>query len=117
MQNPSLRLGRLRHLRRIAALAATTVVALSLTTSPASASDGWHHRPYDYYLALGDSLAAGYQPNAAPTFLSGKGYADDIAADLKSHHPATTYVNLACPGETTGSMIHGGCPYPHPYAN
>jgi len=102
-------------LRRVAALAAAAVVGLTLSVSPASASDGWKHRPYDYYLALGDSLAAGYQPNAGPTFLSGKGYADDIAADLASG--GTKYVNLSCPGETTGSMIHGGCPYPHSYAD
>jgi lysophospholipase L1-like esterase len=102
-------------LRRVAALAAAVVVGFTLSASPASATDGWKHRPFDYYLALGDSLAAGYQPNAAPTFLSGKGYADDIAADLASG--GTKFVNLSCPGETTTSMIKGGCPYPHTYAN
>ena len=102
-------------LRRGTALAAAALVGLGVGAAPASASDGWKHRPYDYYLALGDSLAAGYQPTAAPTFLSGKGYADDIANDLAAG--GTKYVNLACPGETTQSMIHGGCPYPHSYAD
>jgi lysophospholipase L1-like esterase len=102
-------------LRRGAALAAAALVGLGLSAAPASASDGWKHRPYDYYLALGDSLAAGYQPTSPPTFLSGKGYADDIAKNLAAG--GTKYVNLACPGETTGSMIHGGCPYPHSYAD
>lgn len=102
-------------LRRGAALAAAALVGLGLSAAPASASDGWKHRPYDYYLALGDSLAAGYQPTAAPTYLSGKGYADDIAKELSAR--GTKYVNLACPGETTQTMIHGGCPYPHSYAD
>jgi lysophospholipase L1-like esterase len=102
-------------LRRGAALAAAALVGLGLGAAPASASDGWKHRPYDYYLALGDSLAAGFQPSAPPTFLSGKGYADDIAKELAAD--GTQYVNLACPGETTQSMIHGGCPYPHTYAD
>jgi lysophospholipase L1-like esterase len=102
-------------LRRVAALAAAVAVGFTLSASPASASSGWKHRPFDYYLALGDSLAAGYQPNAGPSFLSGKGYTDDIAADLAAQ--GTQYVNLSCPGETTGSMIHGGCPYPHKYAD
>jgi lysophospholipase L1-like esterase len=102
-------------LRRGAALAAAALVGLGLSAAPASASDGWKHQPYDYYLALGDSLAAGYQPTSPPTFLSGKGYADDIAKELAAG--GTKYVNLACPGETTQSMIHGGCPYPHTYAD
>jgi lysophospholipase L1-like esterase len=103
-------------LRRAAALAAAALVGLGLSAGPAAASDGWkQHKPFDYYLALGDSLAAGFQPTSPPTFLSGKGYADDIAAHFAAR--GTQYVNLACPGETTGSMIHGGCPYPHSYAD
>jgi len=104
-------------LRKAAAVAAAALCGLAVSTGPASATDGWKHQPYDYYLALGDSLGAGWQPNAqtGQGYISGHGYADDIAAKLKAD--GTKYVNLACPGETTGSMIHGGCPYPEPYKN
>ncbi|GHO86640.1 SGNH/GDSL hydrolase family protein [Dictyobacter formicarum] len=62
--------------------------------------------PKSHYLAVGDSLAYGYQPNLNLTH----GYADDFYANLKSHG-ATSYANMACPGETTTSMINGGCSF------
>jgi lysophospholipase L1-like esterase len=74
--------------------------------------------PYAYYLALGDSLAAGYQPEASTGagYLSGRGYADDLAGELRAGDRRLDYVNLGCPGETTTSMLHGGCPWPEAYA-
>lgn len=92
-----------------AATSATTTAA-----SPAHGQPGWS-RPsgeYDYYLALGDSLAWGYQPNSAGVGIkSGHGYADDLAAYLRQHgNRHLDYVNLSCPGETTGTMLGGGCP-------
>lgn len=62
--------------------------------------------PKQYYLALGDSLAFGYQP----AFDFNHGYADDFFADLQSHG-AQDMANMACPGETSSTMINGGCPY------
>ena len=60
------------------------------------------------YLALGDSLAFGYQP----THIPGQGYVDDLYAHLHATDPGLQLVNLGCPGETTGTMITGGiCPY------
>ena len=63
-----------------------------------------------YYLALGDSLAAGYQPahddvgaGAHPT----EGYADDVLAGIKASDPKTRLVNLACPGERSTTMVSG----------
>ena len=65
-----------------------------------------------YYLSLGDSLAFGYQPDlvAAGDFNPAdyRGYAEDFAA----MRPALTLVNYGCPGETTTTMINGGCPWP-----
>ena len=96
-------------------------MAGTATTSPAA---GPAHRGapqpshrYDYYLALGDSLGAGWQPNPVTGVgaITNQGYASDIAADLKRQDPSLHYVNLACPGETTGSMLTGGCPYPESY--
>ncbi|GCE05092.1 hypothetical protein KDAU_24210 [Dictyobacter aurantiacus] len=62
--------------------------------------------PKSHYLALGDSLAYGFQPN----FNFSHGYADDFYADLKGHG-TTSYANMGCPGETTTSMINGGCSF------
>jgi lysophospholipase L1-like esterase len=95
------------------------IAACCISTGTASAqsqSPSWRGRPgaadYDYYLALGDSLAWGYQPNSAGVGVeSGHGYADDLAAYLRQHGDRNLkYANLSCPGETTGTMLDGGCP-------
>jgi lysophospholipase L1-like esterase len=61
-----------------------------------------------YYVSLGDSLAAGTQPNE---FSSSEGYADQLAADLQVDTPNLQLVKLGCPGESTTTMIDGGLPY------
>ncbi|HEX6507435.1 MAG TPA: SGNH/GDSL hydrolase family protein [Chloroflexota bacterium] len=58
-----------------------------------------------YYLALGDSLGFGYQPN----FDFSHGYANDLYTHLQP--TAKSFTNLGCPGETSGTFINGGCPY------
>lgn len=58
-----------------------------------------------YYLALGDSLSFGFQPDLNFS----KGFADDMANDLRTFGVADD-INYACPGETTLTMIDGGCP-------
>ena len=70
--------------------------------------------PVTYYLALGDSLSQGVQPDAAGASVeTGQGYPDQLYAMLHRSQPALRLVKLGCPGETTGSMIHGGiCRYP-----
>jgi lysophospholipase L1-like esterase len=77
------------------ALAASHVQRLSLVGSK------------QYYLVLGDSLAFGYQPNLNYD----DGYADDFFSNLQSHG-GQKLANLGCPGETSSTLIHGGCPYP-----
>jgi lysophospholipase L1-like esterase len=64
--------------------------------------------PKAYYMALGDSLAFGFQPDLDFTH----GYSNYFYSNLKSHG-VTDYDNLACPGETTTTMINGDCPYPY----
>ena len=59
-----------------------------------------------YYLALGNSLAFGYQPNLD----FDHGYVDDFSANLQAHGNKQT-ANLGCPDETSASFINGGCPY------
>jgi lysophospholipase L1-like esterase len=67
-----------------------------------------------YYLALGDSLSVGIQPDAqgvnTPTT---DGYVNKVYANLQASNPALTLVDLGCSGETTGTLINGGiCDYP-----
>ncbi|MEV8565356.1 SGNH/GDSL hydrolase family protein [Streptomyces sp. NPDC051322] len=113
-------------LLRPARIALTTAlfaaVALFGTETSASASDAASpHQPPRYYLALGDSLAAGYQTLPGGGHVTGRGYAQDIARTLSARASTAgrpfDFVGLGCPGETTGSMINGGCPYPHPYTD
>lgn len=58
-----------------------------------------------YYLALGDSLSFGYQPNLD---FSG-GFVDDVYNVVLHRTGVTNLENLACAGETTTTMITGGC--------
>jgi len=60
--------------------------------------------PKAFYLALGDSLGLGFQPNGD----NNHGYADDFFANLQSHG-TRVLENLSCSGETTITMINGGC--------
>jgi lysophospholipase L1-like esterase len=68
-----------------------------------------------YYLALGDSLAVGAQPNLpqdttlVPTSV---GYANDIFNKLSQENSNLQLKELGCIGETTTSLIQGGnCSY------
>jgi lysophospholipase L1-like esterase len=69
--------------------------------------------PATYYVALGDSLAQGVQPNASGTSVeTPDGYPDQVYAALHRSHPTLSLIKLGCPGETTITMINGGiCPY------
>ena len=98
----------------VAGCVATGTVARADTIAGSSSvhSAGPHQSEYDYYLALGDSLAFGIQPDSTGAiFRSGHGYADDLATYLSEHGSRNLhYVNLSCPGETTSTMLDGGCP-------
>jgi lysophospholipase L1-like esterase len=70
--------------------------------------------PRSYYLALGDSISYGFQPdkpNAAPPAAFDAGYVDVFAARLRKLAPKIHVVNYGCPGETTVSFTRGGCPW------
>ncbi len=84
---------------RLLVLGAILIAVLGLPFS-ASAEE-------KYYLSLGDSIAAGYQPNGAV----GQGYADQLQVKI----PSFRLKKLGCyTDETTVAMIHGGaCLYPH----
>jgi lysophospholipase L1-like esterase len=56
----------------------------------------------DWYLALGDSLAAGYQSQPS---VAGGGYVDQLTGLMQPADPGMQLMNLAVPGETTSSFL------------
>src|SRR5437667_12810640 len=58
------------------------------------------------YLALGDSLAFGVQPNGDFTH----GYVNDLFQVLQNEGTQKV-TNYGCPGETSTTFITGGCPF------
>ncbi len=99
------------------AAAAAVLTACSSSAAPNSAAPNGAYAnpaPPTYYLALGDSLSQGVQPDTAGTSVETQaGYPDQVYAALRSSHPTLKVVKLGCPGETTSTMINGGiCPYP-----
>src|SRR5262245_26919836 len=102
-----------RHVGRIWCGFAAAVVVLTLVPVAAGSPDPRFQPPKAYYLALGDSVAYGYQ---LPKFLAGlppsgfnTGYVDVFAARLRLIRPEITVVNYGCPGETSSSFIGGPC--------
>jgi lysophospholipase L1-like esterase len=82
-----------------------------------------HNPPKSIYLALGDSLAFGYQqakfldnlPTEDPAAFN-TGYVDFFARDLREIKPRIQTVNLSCPGESTDSLLGlATCIYHPPY--
>lgn len=82
----------------LAALIAVNLVELS--PANVQAALGEH-----YYVAVGDSLSFGYQPNLN----FNQGFADFIFSDLRKADVGSL-ANYACAGETTISMLDGSCP-------
>ncbi len=97
-------------LRGFVAAALAVLAAATFTACSAPAEPG----PASYYLALGDSLSKGVQPDAAgASVATTQGYPNLVYAQLRPSHPALKLVQLGCAAETTKTMIHGGvCRYP-----
>jgi lysophospholipase L1-like esterase len=96
------------------AVAVALAAAVTACSDPApSVPSQFESVPARYYLALGDSLSQGVQPDAAGTSVpTGQGYPDQLYSALHRSQPALHLVKLGCPGETTATMIHGGiCRY------
>lgn len=66
---------------------------------------------HQYYLSLGDSYAAGYQPRPEGGFHTTRdGFPYRIVRDARAKGYDYTLVNLACSGATTTSMLEtAGC--------
>jgi lysophospholipase L1-like esterase len=103
-----------RRAIRIAFVAAVAAAVTACSGPATSAGSGAKPIPASYYLALGDSLAQGVQPNTMGTSVeTQQGYPDQVYAALHRSHPGLRLVKLGCPGETTSTMIDGGiCRYP-----
>ncbi len=98
----------------IAVVTALAVVTACSGSAGSSRTSAKAPAPPTYYLALGDSLAQGVQPDAAGASVETRyGYPDQVYAALRPSHPTLQLVKLGCPGETTSTMINGGiCRYP-----
>ena len=85
--------------------------ALSAAGTGATAQQPVYQPPQSYYLALGDSMAYGFQPTKAslPPSAVKTGYVDLLAAKLRKLSREIQVVNYGCPGESTVTFIHGGC--------
>jgi lysophospholipase L1-like esterase len=82
---------------------AAVLVGIDLLVLAANNPNSVIKRPH-YYMALGDSLTFGYQPNLNLT----DGFADKVYQDLHSAN-VSEEINYACAGESTTTMIQGGC--------
>ncbi len=107
-------------LRLPPALSLISATALTAALTGCAGAAGAGHRvaphrspPASYYLALGDSLSQGVQPDAAGVSVSTPyGYPDQLYALVRGRHPGLRLVKFGCMGETTATMINGGiCRY------
>ena len=108
-----------RATRRLLVGGAVAVLILGLVAFPGTAAvvsqspRPVYQAPQSYYLALGDSMAYGFQPTKAtpgarPSDFD-TGYVDVFAARLRKLSPKIEVVNYGCPGESTVTFTRGGC--------
>ncbi len=86
--------------------AALLAVCSALGAGPAAAAGQPH-----YYVSLGDSLAAGYQPDVRHD-VPGVSYTDQLYTRLEAKDPSLVHEQFGCSGETSTTMLDGGiCHY------
>lgn len=93
---------------RLVGILAAACAALALLGGGALAPAQMAASP-PYYLALGDSLAAGMQPDGSgadrPT---SHGYVNVVARSLARQNPGLVSKTLSCGGATSVTLLHGG---------
>jgi lysophospholipase L1-like esterase len=108
------------RLARLAGILLTLLLTATSTAWAGTQPKPKFNPPKQYYLSLGDSLGFGLQgPKLSALLDAGTytpdafntGYTDDFAARMRQLRPGQQVVNLSCPGETTATMISGGCFY------
>ncbi len=87
---------RVPFLRTLGLILAATFWGGSVSTAHAASGD--------WYLALGDSLAAGFQSQPS---VAGGGYVNRLAVHMQTVDPGVQLKNMAVPGETTTSFVGG----------
>lgn len=90
-------------------VAVGVAVLVGAASSPAP---GAVQLPKRYYLALGDSIAYGFQPTKANATRASafRGYVDAFAARLRKLSPQIEVVNYSCPGESSVTFARSRCP-------
>ena len=88
----------------VSALVAGALLAVGAASAAAAP-------PPSTYVSLGDSLAFGYQPDLVAAGDYNPADYTSYAEDYAAMHPGMTLANFGCPGETTGTLIAGGCPW------
>ena len=83
------------------AIAAATLIASTVQGGMPAARAGGGATAY--YLALGDSLAAGYQPGRPGIH---KGYVDDLWRSARQQIPGLGLRDIGCRGETSPFPDH-----------
>jgi hypothetical protein len=91
-------------MRRISSVVVAATCVVSMLQGGILAAHAGNGGTASYYLALGTSLAVGYQPGKGET---PRGYVDDLWRSIRQQIPTLTLRNVGCPGETTPSMITG----------
>lgn len=81
------------------------VLVAALTAAPTAVAEH-DHAGVHYYVALGDSLAAGSEQGGNPD-----DYVDQLFADLSQADSTLRLVRFGCGGETTTTMISGSLPW------
>jgi lysophospholipase L1-like esterase len=115
--------GRALALQGLIVVGLAVAALLVASNATASAPGGKFNPPKAYYLSLGASTGFGLQLNKLFALLDAgtytpdafnTGYTDDFAAQMRQIRPDQQVENLSCPGETTDTMINGGCFFTSP---
>ena len=96
---------------RLLVLGAILIAVLGLPFSAGAEEKEREREKETYYLSLGDSLAAGFQPNVPPPGPWTHGYADQLFTALHAENPSLRLKKLGCyTDETTLTMMtFGAC--------
>jgi lysophospholipase L1-like esterase len=103
------------HVYTITRVGALAVVLLSAAKISAQAQNAppLFNPPKSYYLALGDSVAYGFQTYKAlaglPPSAFNTGDVDVFAARLRQIRPDIQTINYGCPGESTETFVKPPC--------